>query len=473
MGFTRFFRRAKWDHERLEEIEAYVQTETDENIARGMTAGEARAVARRKLGNSTLIREEIYRMNTIGFLDSLGRDVRHGLRMLRRNPMFTTVAVLTLGIGIGANTAVFSVVNSVLMKPLPYPNAEELVAVWHKAPGAAGLASVSGDLRLSASMFTTYAEQNSAFQSIGIWSANSATVTGLAEPEQVRTIAVSDGALQTLGIPPVLGRWLSPADQTTGGPARVMLSYGYWQRRFGGDRSAIGRNVMVDSRAREIVGVMPQGFRFVNADFDLVVPLAFDRSKLRLPGFGFQCVARLKSGVTIAKANADIARLTPIWMNSWPAAPGVNPHIYEGWRIAPGVRPLKEDVTGSVGNVLWVLMGTIGIVLLIASANVANLLLVRAEARHQEFAVRAALGAGSGRIVREMLQESVLLGLIGGVLGLGLAYAGLRFLVSIGPGNLPRLTEISVDTWALGFNFAIALLSGVLFGLIPALKFSG
>src|SRR5215467_7847922 len=160
MGFTRFFRRAKWDRERLEEIEAYVETETDENIARGMTAGEARAAARRKLGNSTLIREEIYRMNTIGFLDSLGRDVRQGLRMLRRNPMFTAVAVLTLGIGIGANTAVFSVVNSVLMKPLPYPNAEELVAVWHKAPGAAGLASVSGDLRLSSSMYFTYAEQN-------------------------------------------------------------------------------------------------------------------------------------------------------------------------------------------------------------------------------------------------------------------------------------------------------------------------
>src|SRR5262249_26221752 len=156
------------------------------------------------------------------------------------------------------------------------------------------------------SMFTTYAEQNSAFQSIGIWSPTSATVTGLAEPEQVRTVFVSDGALQALGFPPILGRWLSQADQTPGGPARVVLSYGYWQRRFGGDHSVIGRNIMVDSAPREIVGVMPQRFRFVNEDFDLIVPLALDRSRLILPSFGFQCVARLKSGVTIAKANADI-----------------------------------------------------------------------------------------------------------------------------------------------------------------------
>jgi predicted permease len=473
MGWRRFLRRATWDRERAAEIESYVEIETDENIARGMPASEARAAARRKLGNSTLIREEIYSMNTIAFLDTLGRDVRYALRMLRHNPVFTVVALLTLTIGIGANTAVFSVVNSVLLKPLAYPKSEELVAVWHAAPGAAGLSSVSGDLRLSASMFFTYAEENRTFQAIGIWAPVRSTVTGLAEPEQVPTVLVSDGVLQSLGVPPILGRWLSSADQAPAGPATVMLGYGYWQRRFGGDHSVVGRKIMIDSRPREIVGVMPQAFRLINADSDLIVPLAFDRAGLRLPGFGYQCVARLKPGVTIAEAAADIERLLPVWMRSWPAAPGINPRVYESWRIVPALRPLKQDVVGGVADILWMLMGVIGIVMLIASANVANLLLVRADARQQELAIRAALGAGWGRIVRAILSESILLGLMGGALGMALAYAGLRFLVAVGPGNLPRLTEISIDAHALGFTVAMSLVSGLLFGLIPALKHAG
>ncbi len=283
MALGRFFRRAKWDRERLEEIESYVRIETDENIARGMPYDEARAAARRKLGNSTLIREEIYSMNTIAFLDTLSRDVRYGLRMLRHNPMFTVIALLTLAIGIGANTAVFSVVNSVLLKPLPYPKAEELVGLWQTAPGAAGLANFSDGLRLSPSMYFTYAEQNRTFQALGVWIGATASVTGLAEPEQVRTVLVSDGVLQALSVQPALGRWLVRADQMPGAPETVMLGYGYWQRRFGGDRSVIGRNIMVESRPREIVGVMPQGFRFVNADFELIVPARL-RSQQAYPG---------------------------------------------------------------------------------------------------------------------------------------------------------------------------------------------
>jgi predicted permease len=473
MSWRRFLRRAKWDLERREEIESYLQMETAENIARGMPESEARDAAHRKLGNRTLIREEIYRMNTIGFLDTLGRDVRYGLRALRHNPMFTVVALLTLGIGIGANTAVFSVVNAVLLKPLAYPHAERLVAVWQAAPGAAGLASVSGDLMLSPSMYFTYAEQNKTFESLGVWNAGTVTVTGLAEPEQVRAVGVSDGALEALAVPPMLGRWLVRADQTVGAPETVMLGYGYWQRRFGGDRSVIGRSIRVESRPREIVGVMPKGFMFSNVDAELIVPMGFDRSKLILAGFGYQGIGRLKPGVTIAQANADIARLIPVWMDSWSNGPGTNPHVYETWRITPALRPLKQDVVGNVGNVLWVLMGTIGIVMLIACANVANLLLVRAEARQQELAVRAALGAGWERIVRELLLESVLLALMGGALGLAFAYAGLRFLVSLGPATLPRLGEISIDPRALGFTLAASLLSGLLFGLLPAWKYAG
>jgi predicted permease len=469
----RFFRRAKWDRERLGEIESYVQIETDENIARGMPYDEARSAALRKLGNSTLIREEIYSMNTIAFLDTLARDLRYGLRMLRLNPMFTVVALLTLAIGIGANTAVFSVVNSVLLKPLPYPQAEQLVGVWQAAPGAAGLANFSSGLRLSPSMYFTYAEQNRTFQALGVWIRGTASVTGLAEPEQVRVVFVSDGTLQALNVQPALGRWLGQADQAPGGLETVMLSYGYWQQRFGGDRSVIGRGIMVESRPRQIVGVMPQGFRFVNVDAELILPVGFDRSKLILAGFGYQGIARLKPGVTIAEASADVARMVPIWMNSWSNGPGTNPLIYETWRITPALRPLKQEVVGNIGNVLWVVMGTIGIVMLIACANVANLLLVRAEARQQELAIRAALGAGWGRIVRELLLESMLLGLLGGALGVGLAYEGLRLLVAMGPANLPRLSEISLDTRALAFTVVLSLLSGLLFGLIPALKYAG
>jgi MacB-like periplasmic core domain len=241
-------------------------------------------------------------MNTTGFFESLGRDLRYSLRALRRNRMFTAVALLTLGIGIGATTAVFSVVNSVLIKPLPYPNADELVALQHTAPGAPGLATASGDLRLSPSMFFTYAEQNRTFKDMGLWFANLATVTGVAEPEQVRALAVTDGTLQTLGVQPVLGRWLSRADQTPNGARTVMLNYGYWQRRFGGERSVLGRSITVDSQPREIVGVMPKGFRVVNSlntEPDLILPLAFNRSQLILPPFAFQGVARLKPGATI------------------------------------------------------------------------------------------------------------------------------------------------------------------------------
>jgi len=477
MGLGRFLRRARWDRERRQEIDSYIQIETDANIANGMSPESAEQAAHRKFGNRTLVREEIYRMNTIAALDAFARNVRYALRSLRHNPTFTIVALLTLAIGIGANTAVFSVVNSVLLNPLPYPKADELVGVWHSASGAPGLASVSGDLRLSPSMYFTYAEQNRTFQAFGVWTASTASITGLAEPEQVRAVVVSNGVLQALAIPPVLGRWLSEDDQTPGGTAHVMLGYGYWQRRFGGDKSVIGRSLTVQSMLTEVVGVMPRGFRIADADPELIVPARFQRNRVTLAGFGQQGIARMKPGVAVTQANADIARMLPIWESSWPSLPGGAANelrfYSETWRIAPAVRPLKQDVIGNISGALWVVMGTIGIVMLIACANVANLLLVRAEARQQELAIRAALGAGWARIVRELLIESLLLGLIGGALGLVIAYGGLRILVAMGPANLPRLDEISIDPHALGFTLLVSLLSGLLFGLIPAWKYAG
>jgi putative ABC transport system permease protein len=384
--------------------------------------------------------------------------------------MFTAIALMTLAIGIGANTAVFSVVNGVLLKPLPYPDADRLIGIWYSAPGAG---FNSGNLNVSPSMLFTYREQGRSFQEIGLWQPGSATVTGLAEPEQIRSLRMTHGTLDVLGVPPALGRWFTREDDTPGTPETVILMNGYWQRKFGADPSVIGRTLSVDSTPRVVIGVMPADFRFIDTDADMVLPMRFDRSRAVLGNFSYQGVARLNPGVTVEQANADVGRLLPIWLKSWPAPFGLDAKVFENARLAPALRPLKEDVVGQVDDILWVVMGTIGVVLLIACANVANLLLVRVEGRQQELATRAALGAAWSRIARELLHESLVLGLLGGVLGLGVAYGALRVLAAIGPESLPRLQEITIDPVVLGFALAASLLSGLLFGVIPVLKYSG
>jgi predicted permease len=468
------FRRGKVYGDLAEEIRLHLEERTEQFIREGMSRNEAEQAARRSFGNATLLEERSREVWQLPWLESIGTDLKLVFRRLGKSPGFAATVILTLAIGIGANAAVFSVLNSVLFKPLPYPKPNQLVAVRLIAPGAAGLADFSSGLRLSPSMYFTFSEQNRTFQSFGVWFMATANVTGLGQPHEIHTASITDGVLQTLSVPPLLGRWLLPGDQNPHGAKAVMLSYGYWQRRFGGDRSAIGRTIQIDSQLREIVGVMPQGFKLVNADFDVMAPLAFDRNNQKLAGFGFQGIARLKPGIPIEQADADITRMLPIWMDSWSNGPGIDSHLfYKAWRITPALRPLKEEVVGNVGNALWLVMGTIGVVMLIACTNVANLLLVRADARRQELAIRSALGAGRGRIAWELLLESLSLGLIGGVAGVGIAYEGLRLLVTIGPANLPRLGEISLDTQSLGFTLALSLLSGLLFGSIPTLRYAG
>ena len=384
--------------------------------------------------------------------------------------MFTSIALITLALGIGANTAIFSVVNGVLIKPLPYPKAEQLAGVWHSAPGITGF---PGDVNCSPTMYFTYREENRTFQDFGVWSLDGGTVTGMGEPEQVLAMDFTYGVLNALGTQPVSGRWFSESDDQPGATATVILTYGYWQRRFGGSPSTIGRSLVVDGKPRTIIGVMPQGFRFGNLPADLIFPAQLERNKLFLGQFNYQGVARLRPGVTLQQANADVARMIPIWLKSWPPAPGFSRDLFENAHFGPKVQPLKQEVVGDIGPTLWVLMGTIGLVLLIACANVANLLLVRAESRQQELAVRAALGAGWGRIAREMLLESLTLGVLGGALGLALAYGALRVLVVKGPQTLPRLAEIGIDPLVLGFTLVVSLLAGFFFGLIPAIKYAG
>jgi predicted permease len=471
-GLKRLFGRRRRYDDLSVSIQEHIQERTEELIDEGMPRERAEQAARREFGNVTLLQERSREAWQWPVFESLLADIKHTFRRLSRSPAFAVTVLLTLAIGIGANTTVFSVVNGVLLKPLPYPDSDRIVALWLNAPGAAGLTNFSSGLHLSPSMYFTFAEENRTFQSLGVWIPGTANMTGLAQPEEVHTALVSDGVLQTLDVPPVVGRWFTKADQDPHGAKTVILNYGYWQRRFGGDRGVIGRSIQVDAEPRQVVGVMPQGFHLVDKDFDLLAPLAFDRNHLKLAGFGFDGIGRLKPGVTLEQADADVTRLIGVWMDTWTNGPKTNPHFYETWKITPNFRLLKQQVIGSVSSVLWVVMATVGLVMLIACTNVANLLLVRADARQQELAIRAALGAGRARIARELLVESALLGILGGVLAVGVAYAGLRLLVSMGPADLPRLSEISLDATSLGFTLALSVLSGLLFGSIPAWRYA-
>ncbi len=398
------------------------------------------------------------------------QSFKHTFRRLGRAPGFAAISILTIALGIGANTAIFSVVNTVLIKPLPYPHAETLVGLWHTAPG---IPSIQGFLECSPSLYFTYREENRSFQDLGLWSNGETSVTGAGDPERVRTLFVTFGTLQALRIQPAAGRWFSQADDTPGAADTVIITDAYRRRRFAGDPSAIGRSVVIDSRPRTVIGVMPRDFHFLSLDVDLILPQQFDRKQVFLGNFSFKSIARLKPGVTLQQANTDVGRMIGIWLRAWPPPPGFSRGLFEGAHLGPHVQPLKEEVVGDIGPTLWVLMGTIGLVLLIACANVANLLLVRAETRQQELAVRVALGAGSGRIARELLLESMTLGVIGGAIGLALAVGALRVLVALGPANLPRLSEIGIDPLVLAFTLVVSLIAGLLFGVIPVAKYGG
>jgi predicted permease len=390
------------------------------------------------------------------------------LRRLARSPMFTVITLITLAIGIGANTAIFSVLNGVLLKPLPYPDADRLVAVWETS-------HLQGmeELNASPSTYFTFREEGHTFQDIGLWRNDSVNITGTAEPEQIDALDVTDGFLPILGVQPYRGRWFTRKDDSPGSPETAVLSYGYWRRKFGADPSVLGRRIMVDGDATEIIGILPPNFHFMDSRAALLEPLQLDRAKVFVGQFSYRAVARLKPGVSLAQANADVARMLPLMIRKFPMPPGISLQMIQEAHFGPSVRPLKSDVVGGIGKVLWVLMATIGVVLFIACANVANLMLVRAEGRQQELAIRAALGASRSRIARELLLESVGLGAAGGVLGIGLAYGALKVLVAAGPANLPRLQEISIDPAVLCFTLAISLLAGLLFGLIPVFKYAG
>jgi putative ABC transport system permease protein len=390
------------------------------------------------------------------------------VKRLIRLPMFTGLTVLTLALGIGANTAIFSVIEGVLLKPLPFPDPDALVTVNHAAPGMN-----MPDAGIAAFLYFTHRDEQKRFQDVGAWNIGTASVTGLAQPEEVATLRVTDGFLPLLGVQALVGRVFSPSDDLPSAEQTVILTYGYWQSKFGGDASAVGGRLLVDGQPYQIIGVLPATFQFLDTKPAVLVPMRWNRNKVFLGAFNSSGVARLRPGVTLTQANADVARMVPIALHRFPPPPGFTAKTFDDMRLTPLIHPLKERLTGQISSVLWVLMGTVGVVLLIACANVANLLLVRVEGRQQELAVRAALGASRGQIARDLLLESVILGVLGGAVGLLLAFAGLRVLIAMAPAHLPRIDQISIDGTVLLFTLVASVLAGLLFGAIPVFKYAG
>jgi predicted permease len=451
-----------------EEIRFHFDQQTEKNRRAGMPPEEARRRAVARFGQIDRVRDRTRDQFRPVAMEDLVRDVRYACRGLRRAPGFTTVAVLTLALGIGATTAVFSVVHAAILTPLPYPRAEALVSLDHT-----GTALNFPDGRVpevSGSLFYTYRDGNRSLQQLGLWSRRTASVTGTSRPDEVQVLNVSDGTLQTLAVTPMAGRWFTRDETTAGSRDTAILMHGYWQRRFGGDLSAVGRTITVNGRTRTIVGIMPADFRFLDEDIDVILPIQLDRKDLHLGGFNFRGIARLRPGVTLAQANADLTRLIPIWLDSWPVPGGLTRAVFADVRLTPHLVPLSQAIVGSVADVLWILLATIGLVLLIACANVANLLLVRSEGRQHELAIRAALGAGRRRIARESLLESLVLALLGGGLGLALAFAALRLLVVLAPATVPRLHDAAIDPAVVAFTSLISIACALLFGIFPVLR---
>jgi putative ABC transport system permease protein len=396
------------------------------------------------------------------FVEGALRDVQHAMRMIRTKPGFSVPALLSLALGIGANIAIFSVVNGVLIRPLPYPEPEALVGVFNSAVFHG---EAMNDMPLSLNMYVAYEKSAQTFREFGVWTAGASTVTGIGDPEQIATMTMTPGVLAALGVRPYLGRWFSNIDGIPGAQETAILSYGYWQRKFGGDGHIIGRLVLIDFVPHQVIGVMPRTLQFLSLAPDVLLPQALPNGQIRGDEFNHSGIARLKPGVTLTQANRDMARVLGIWGDT----DGVRKMVEE-LRFKPDLRPLKQDVVGETGAVLVILMGALTLVLLLVCANIANLVQVRAQARRQEFTIRAALGAGWGRIARQLLVESLTLGILGGAMGLGLAYAGLRLLVTGGSATIPRLNEISIDSTSLMFALACSLGSSILFGLIALLK---
>jgi predicted permease len=463
------FRGRALDRELDDEIATHLELAIEELQARGMNPEEARRTALKDFGGLSQVKEAEREVRSVPGLDTIWVISRDAVRLLWREPRVSAVAIFTLALGIGAITAVYSVVNGVLLKPLPFRDPDRLVALYHVTPAS------QQDLQGAATYFT-YRDHGRVFEDIGLWQSGNVAVIRRGVPEQIRALRVTDGTLSLLDVRAELGRLIGKEHDVPEAPLVAVLTHAYWQHAFGGSQDVIGQSLVISGEPGEIIGVLPASFKFLNTDPQLILPLRLNRATTRTGSLPQNGIARLKPEVTLAQANSDIARMIPLTVTQYPLQPGVTQDMWDAVGLAPNVRPLAEAVIGDLSRPLWLLLGTVGIVLLMAWMNVANLLLVRAEARQHELAVRAALGASRGRIAAALLAESFVLGLAGCALGVVFAQAGINLLRWLAPVALPRRNDIGIDAAVLLVSLGLSVVTSLLFGCIPVLRsrrFSG
>jgi len=462
MNLRRFTQRTRKDEDLAEEIESHLAHELDANEARGLSGDDARRRARLRFGNPRTTRESVWRYRSLPWIEDVWRDLRFALRSLAKTPGFTLIAILVITVGIGVNTAVFSVINTILLKPLAYPDPQTLMQLLNSGPrGSFPGANIP--------KFNIWRQQRGIFERVAAYDFGGAglNLTGGDHPEQVQGIHVSADYFGLFGAPLAAGRTFTASEDSPNGGHVVVLSYALWNSRFGGNKNAVGSTIQIDSIPYLIVGVIGRGF-VTDTPADLWIPFQFDLNSQDMAHF-FTVAARLKPGISVTQANAQLRLAAEQYRRTYGSA-ALGPE--DGFSVVS----LQESMTGDTRTPLLVLLGAVGLVLLIACANMANLLLARASSRKRELATRAALGAGRGQIIRQLLTESLALSLTGGLLGLILGYVGVRLLLKINLGGLPRLGEngsaVTLDLNILLFTLGVSTLTGILFGLVPAVSAS-
>jgi predicted permease len=462
-----------------DEIAFHLESRVRALVSQGRTQHDARRTAEAEFGDLRASRRELTavdrrrrrRERIEHSLETIAQDLRYAVRSLRRSPAFTITAVVTLVIGIGAAVAIFAIVNSVLLRPLPFKNPDRLVGAWHDFPL---LGMTHG--QQAAITYWTYQTQAHTIDGIGIYDESAANVafdgSSAGAPQRVTTALFSASLFSVLGVSPTYGRVFTESEDLPGAAPVMLISYGMWRAQFGGDPKIIGRTLAVDDVRREIVGVMPPSFRLPTAETEIWIPLGLDRAKPPASAFGYTSIARLKPGVTVADAQRDFTAVLPRVVESFPNfVSGITTKMMmDQVRPRPVLNPLRDDITGGIAGTLWMMAGAAGLLLLVACANVANLTLVRADARQRELAVRAALGAGRSRIMRYYFSESAALASAAGLFGLAAAWIIVRILVARGPTDIPRLAEIAVDSRVVLFAVAITALAAAACSVIPALR---